>query len=75
MRKTLGRTVTTAIMALISVLYLSPIFIVLLNSFKMKTAISASPFTLPSAESFVGLSNYLRGMTFGDYPFYKSALF
>lgn len=75
MRKTLGRTVTTAIMALISVLYLSPIFIVLLNSFKLKTAISASPFTLPSAESFVGLSNYLRGMTFGDYPFYKSALF
>ncbi len=62
-------------MGIIAVIYISPIFIVLQNSFKLKTAISASPFSLPSRESFVGLANYIRGMTFGDYPFYKSVFY
>ena len=56
-RKTIGKTVTTVIMTLLSAIYLSPILIVLLNSFKLKTAISASPFSLPNASDFVGLAN------------------
>ena len=76
MRKnTVGKTVASVIMGVISVIYLSPIFIVLMNSFKRKTAISASPFVFPSPETFVGAENYLRGITFGDYPFYKSVAF
>ena len=46
-----------------------------MNSFKLKTSISASPFVLPGAESYVGLENYMRGITFGDYPFYKSVMY
>ncbi len=65
----------TAIMTAISVLYIMPIIIVIINSFKLKTAISASPFRLPGAADFVGLENYTRGISFGDYPFYKSAFF
>lgn len=71
----IGKTITSVIMALISVVYISPIFIVLMNSFKLKTAISASPFALPSESDFVGFENYIRGINFGDYPFYKSAFF
>ena len=73
--KHVGKTVTSILMTLISVIYLSPIAIVLMNSFKLKTAISASPFALPTPENFVGIENYLRGITFGDYPFYKSVIF
>ncbi len=73
--KYVGKSVATVIMTLISIIYLSPIAVVLMNSFKLKTAISASPFELPSPVNFVGFENYLRGMTFGDYPFYKSVLF
>ncbi|MBQ4556918.1 MAG: carbohydrate ABC transporter permease [Clostridia bacterium] len=62
-------------MSVISVLYVTPIFIVLMNSFKLKTAISSSPFSLPDKTNFVGLENYTRGMTFGEYPFYKSVVF
>lgn len=29
-------------------------------------------FALPNAETFVGLANYLKGFTFGNYPFLKS---
>ena len=74
MRK-LGKGLLSFFMAVISVIYISPIFIVLLNSFKLKTAISASPFSLPNAKNFVGLENFTRGITFGDYPFYKSVFF
>ncbi|MBQ9133907.1 MAG: carbohydrate ABC transporter permease [Clostridia bacterium] len=74
-KNAIGKTITTIIMTLISVVYISPIFIVLMNSFKLKTSISASPFVLPGAESYVGLENYMRGITFGDYPFYKSVMY
>lgn len=55
--------------------YLFPIFTVIMNSFKNKTAISASPFTFPDADTFVGLENYVRGVDFGGYPFIKSVAY
>ena len=63
------------IFLLVSVIYVSPIFIVLINSFKRKTFISAEPFSLPNSESFYGLSNFITGFTFGNYPFFKSVLY
>ena len=42
--------------------FLAPIFIVLFNSFKGKFHISDAPFTLPNAETFVGLENYIGGI-------------
>ncbi len=73
--KKAGKRALSFFMAIISVVYISPLFIVLMNSLKLKTAISASPFSLPTENDFVGLENYIRGMTFGDYPFYKSVLY
>lgn len=74
MRKA-SKTALSLFMGVISAIYISPLLIVLLNSFKLKTAISSSPFSLPTKIDFVGLENYTRGMTFGDYPFYKSVLY
>lgn len=68
-------SVAAVLMTLVSIAYVSPIFVVLMNSFKFKTTISASPFAFPAPDSFCGIDNYLRGMTYGDYPFWKSALF
>lgn len=60
-RKT-GKIILTVVLSLISVVYISPIIIVLFNSFKVKTAISAEPFALPNGDTFVGFENFLRGM-------------
>ena len=47
------------VMTVISVLYMYPIFMVLINSLKVESAISTSTaFELPTAETFVGLENY-----------------
>ncbi len=75
MRKNFSRSFLTVIMTVISVFYLVPIFTVVMNSFKTKTAISASPFTFPNEYTFVGLDNFIRGIDFGGYPFEKSAFY
>ncbi len=47
---------------ILSALYLSPILIVLLNSFKGKLYISEQPFALLNEENFYGIKNYTVGL-------------
>lgn len=68
----IGGTLLTVIFSIISVIWLVPIFAVALNSFKSNGAVNTSPFSWPDAESFMGWGNYIKGMTFGNYPFLKS---
>ena len=44
----------------------------LVNSFKSNAAINTDTFALPNAGTFMGFQNYIKGMTFGNYPFYRS---
>ena len=55
-------TLLTVIFTIISVLYVYPIILVVLNSFKKKAYISKSPFALPTGKTFVGIENYIRGI-------------
>ena len=55
-----------------SLAWLFPIFEVVINSFKENSFVNLNPFALPNDESFVGLANYIKGMTFGNYPFLQS---
>jgi raffinose/stachyose/melibiose transport system permease protein len=65
----------TLIFSIVTLVYISPIFIVLMNSFKANTNVKTDTFAWPSGEMFVGWANYLKGFTFGNYPFLKSVLF
>lgn len=51
-----------ALMTILAALFLAPIFIVVLNSFKTKFSIMGSPFKFPDSETFVGLENYVTGI-------------
>lgn len=42
--------------------FVFPVFIVLINSFKMKFSIASTPFLLPNKNTFAGLSNYIEGI-------------
>ena len=64
--------VLTVVFAVLSIFWMIPIFEVVINSFKENTFVNLEPFALPSEESFVGWANYIKGMTFGNYPFLKS---
>ena len=64
------KTALTVIFAILSVIYVMPVVLVLINSF-----VNTETFRLPTAESFVGLQNYIKGMTFGSYPFIKAVFY
>ena len=74
-RRSFGSTVLTFVFVLICATWLIPIVVVLFNSFKDNSVINMETFAFPNKESFVGFANYIKGMTFGNYPFYKSVLF
>ena len=51
------------LLVILAVIFLAPIFIILFNSFKGKLYISDAPFKLPTAETFVGMQNYIDGLS------------
>ena len=65
----------TVAFAVICIVYVLPILIVLMNSVKSNAAVNTETFALPNEDSFVGLQNYIKGMTFGNYPFIKAVLY
>ena len=75
MRKkySLGSKILTAVFTVLCLVWVFPVFEVVINSFKSNNFINLDAFALPTTESFVGWANYLEGLTFGNYPFMKSA--
>ncbi len=71
-REERGKMVLTIIFTVICIAYIMPILIVLMNSFKSNAAVNTETFAFPNANSFVGFQNYIKGMTFGNYPFLKA---
>ena len=70
---TTGSKILTAFFVVFCAVWIMPIVEVVTNSFKSNNFINLDVFALPNAESFVGFDNYLTGLTFGNYPFLKSA--
>ena len=70
-----GKILLSVFFAILCVLYVMPVFMVVLNSFKFNTFVKTDTFAWPSGEMFAGWDNFIKGMTFGNYPFYKSALY
>ena len=57
----------TAVFSLISLAYVFPLVMVLLNSFKRKAYISRAPFAMPTGNMFVRLDNYRNGIRLTDF--------
>ena len=73
--KRIKNLIPTIIFSGISFVWILPILIVLMNSFKTSAGITLTPFERPNMDTFVGLSNYIGGITHGNYPFYMSMLY
>ena len=67
--------VITLLFSAVSFVWVLPVLIVFLNSFKSNAAIKTDLFSLPNNLSFVGVENYLTGIFSGNYPFYFAILF
>lgn len=69
-------TILFIILVILSIGFIAPVFIVLMNSFKSKFSISQTPFVLPNSDTFAGLENYLTGISnTGFFPAFFRSLF
>lgn len=57
-----GRWILSVLFSLLSVLYVCPILIVVMNSFKRKAYINKYPFKIATDKMFVGWENYVEGI-------------
>ena len=67
--------ILTCCFAVLCLVWVMPVFEVVINSFKDNAFVALNPFALPNEASFVGFANYVKGMTFGNYPFLKSVCY
>lgn len=61
-RKRIMSLAGTVLFTLLSFIYVAPILVVLMNSFKQKAYINLEPFRLPNADTWNGLNNYLTAV-------------
>ena len=69
------KTILSAVLAVICVIYVLPVVAVVINSFKLNTFVKTDTFALPTGNMWAGFENFIKGMTFGNYPFAKSVLY
>ncbi len=69
------KTILSVILAVVSIVYVLPVLAVVINSFKQNTFVKTDTFALPTGEMSAGFSNFVKGMTFGNYPFVNSVLY
>ncbi len=69
------KTILSVILAVVSIIYVLPVLAVVINSFKQNTFVKTDTFALPTGEMSAGFSNFVNGMTFGNYPFANSVLY
>ena len=61
-KKSIISWIGTGFFSIIGIIYIIPIFLVLINSFKDKVYINAEPFKFPTAETTIGLGNYVTAI-------------
>lgn len=69
------KTLLSVILAVVSIIYVLPVLAVVINSFKQNTFVKTDTFALPTGEMSAGFDNFIKGMTFGNYPFAKSVMY
>ena len=68
-------TILTIAFTVVSIIFVMPVLMVVINSFKLNTFVKTNTFALPTGEMWAGVQNFTKGVTFGNYPFWNSALY
>ena len=75
MKDNTRKKIYTVVLSVVCIIWVLPVLAVAINSFKLNTFVKTDTFSLPTGEMYAGFSNFVKGMTFGNYPFYKSVLY
>ena len=63
-KQSVGKIILSVVIGIISLLWIYPVFMILINSLKVERAISTTTiFKLPTAETFNGIENFVTALT------------
>lgn len=62
LKKRITDVLLTIVFSLVSIVYIYPLLVILINSFKVKAYISRAPFSLPLDKMFASGNNYVNGI-------------
>ena len=68
MKSKISNTIYFLILTALAVVFIYPVFVVLINSFKQKFSIASTPFLLPTSDTFIGIENYTEGIKNTGFP-------
>ena len=68
-KKSISDIVLIFLLIILTILFIFPILLVVMNSFKSRLYVSTQPFVLPNSQTFVGLENYINGLTTSGFAF------
>ena len=74
-RERRNKTILSVLLGIICLLWCMPVVAVAINSFKRNTYVKTETFALPNEQSWAGFDNFVKGMTFGNYPFKSSVIY
>ena len=72
-KNTRTKNALSVVLGIISIIYVLPVLVVVMNSFKKNTYVKTNTFAIPTGDMWAGFDNFIKGMTFGNYPFALSA--
>ena len=64
---TVGDKIRTLILVILTIAFIFPMVHVFMNSFKSRLYVSTNPFAWPQGDMFVGLENYINGLTISGF--------
>lgn len=64
---TVGDKIRTLILVILTIAFIFPIVLAFMNSFKSRLYVSTNPFAWPQGDMFVGLENYINGLTISGF--------
>ena len=68
-------TFLTVLFAIISIFWVVPVLMVLINAFKLNSFVKTNTFALPFGEMWAGFQNFVKGMTMGNYNYATSVFY
>ena len=61
--KSVKNVIRFSILVILTAVFIFPILLVLMNSFKSRLYVSTIPFAFPRGDMYVGFENYINGVT------------
>ena len=65
----------SVILTVVCIIWVLPVLAVVINSFKVNTFVKTDTFALPLGEMWAGFSNFITGITLGNYNFWQAAFY